>query len=87
MQAAAAEDSVFAANRAFGRVALSVRAASGRTRRHRTYEDGPLRVRFPNAAGGGLEAIIVNTAGGIAGGMGTGRAPHFDKQHRRGHAR
>jgi urease accessory protein len=59
---------VFAANRAAGRLALSVAASGGKTRRRNVYEDGPLRVRFPNSAGAALEAVIVNTAGGIAGG-------------------
>jgi urease accessory protein len=68
--AAIAQDTagVFAANRARGRIALSVAAARGRTRRVRVHEDGSLRVRFPNAASGALEAVMVNTAGGIAGG-------------------
>jgi urease accessory protein len=60
-------DKVFAANRAIGRIALSVAAQGGASRRRRVYEDGSLRVRFPNT-GGVLEAVIVNTAGGIAGG-------------------
>jgi urease accessory protein len=38
------------------------------SRRRRVYEDGPLRVRFPNGSGQALDAVIVNTAGGIAGG-------------------
>ena len=59
---------VFAANRAAGRIALSVAAHGGVTRRRDVYEDGPLRVRFPNVSGDALEAMIVNTAGGIAGG-------------------
>jgi urease accessory protein len=59
---------VFAANRAAGRIALSVAAEHSVTRRRQVYEDGPLRVRFPNADRGALEAMIVNTAGGIAGG-------------------
>ena len=62
------QDNVFAANRSAGRIALSVAAQSGVTRRRQVYEDGPLRVRFPNASGSALEAMIVNTAGGIAGG-------------------
>jgi len=62
------QDNVFAANRSAGRIALSVAAQSGVTRRRQVYEDGPLRVRFPNASGPALEAMIVNTAGGIAGG-------------------
>lgn len=68
MQEAMALNEVFAANRAAGRIALSVAATGGVTRRRRVYEDGPLRVRFPNAAPDALEAMIVNTAGGIAGG-------------------
>ena len=59
---------VFAANRATGRIELSVQAAQGRTRRRRLHEDGSLRVRFPNAAAGPLEAVIINTAGGMTGG-------------------
>ena len=64
----AALNTVFAANRAKGRVNLSVAAAHGRTRRQHVYEDGPLRVRFPNVMGGALEAVVCNTAGGTAGG-------------------
>src|SRR6185312_12600554 len=59
---------IFAANRATGHIALSVAAAGGRTRRSRVHEDGSLRVRFPNAASEALEALIVNTSGGITGG-------------------
>jgi urease accessory protein len=68
VQQAKSPDGMLAANRAAGRVALSVAAFGGVTRRRRVYEDGPLRVRFPNAGDGALEAVIVNTAGGIAGG-------------------
>ena len=65
---AVALDGIFAANRAAGRITLSVGADRGATRRQRVYEDGPLRVRFPNADAGALEAVIVNTAGGMTGG-------------------
>jgi urease accessory protein len=58
----------FAANRAHGRIALTVGAADGRTRRRHVSEAGSLRVRFPAPATHVLEAMIVNTAGGIAGG-------------------
>ncbi len=57
---------IFAANRAVGRLALTVAHDGRRSRRMRVYEDGPLRARFPN--GRQLEAVIINTAGGIAGG-------------------
>jgi urease accessory protein len=59
---------IFAANRATGSIALHVAASAGRTRRTRVHEDGSLRVRFPNAAGDALEAVIVNTGGGMTGG-------------------
>ncbi|MDB5532543.1 MAG: urease accessory protein UreH, partial [Hyphomicrobiales bacterium] len=41
---------------------------AGRTRRKLVHEDGSLRVRFPNAAPEALEAVIVNTGGGMTGG-------------------
>lgn len=59
---------VFAANRAHGRVSLAVAASSFGTGRTRTCEEGSLRVRFPAACAGAREAVLVNTAGGIAGG-------------------
>ncbi len=59
---------IFAANRASGRIALSVAAADGRTHRTKVYEDGSLRVRFPKTPGQALEAVIVNTGGGMTGG-------------------
>ena len=58
----------FAANRALGSIALAVRASAGVTRRSRLREEGPLRVRCPGPASAELEAVIVNTAGGVAGG-------------------
>jgi urease accessory protein len=57
-----------AANRAVGGVTLAVRASSGLTRRARVREDGSLRVRCPGPPSAELEAVIVNTAGGVAGG-------------------
>ncbi len=60
---------VFAGNRASGRLKCSVVAADGGTRRARVHEAGSLRVRFPNGErGGALDAVMVNTAGGMAGG-------------------
>jgi urease accessory protein len=60
--------STFAANRARGSIVLAVRASAGMTRRSRLREEGPLRVRCPGPASAELEAVIVNTAGGVAGG-------------------
>jgi urease accessory protein len=60
--------SIFAANRSIGRVALAVGANATHTRRTQVREEGSLRVRFPNAAPHLLEAVIINTAGGMTGG-------------------
>jgi urease accessory protein len=59
---------IFAANRASGTIALAVAAGASGARRTRVHEAGSLRVRFPNAAGEALEATVVNTGGGMAGG-------------------
>jgi len=60
---------IFAGNRARGRIALSVTAGADGSRRRRVHEAGALRVRFPNAVDKGtLDAVIVNTAGGMTGG-------------------
>jgi urease accessory protein len=59
---------VFAANRAFGRLVLSVKQLQGATRRAHVHEEGPLRVRCPGPPAPELEAVIVNTSGGMAGG-------------------
>jgi urease accessory protein len=66
----ASNSATFAANRASGSIALHVRVAAGggRTRRQRVAEAGSLRVRFPNVTGNTLEAVIVNTGGGMTGG-------------------
>lgn len=64
----AARSAIFDANRATGTIALSVAARDGRTHRTRVHEAGSLRVRFPNAAAEALEAVIVNTGGGMTGG-------------------
>lgn len=62
------ESEIFASNRAYGRVALAVESNAGITRRRRVHEAGPLRVRCPGPPSGELEAVLVNTAGGMAGG-------------------
>jgi urease accessory protein len=64
----AIERRTFAANRANGVVALEVAQRAGATKRLRVGESGSLRLRFPGHAGPVLEAVAINTAGGIAGG-------------------
>jgi urease accessory protein len=58
----------FAGNRAVGNVALMVHARDGISRRARVHEHGSLRVRCPGAPAEELEAVLINTAGGMAGG-------------------
>ena len=59
---------IFAANRATGTIALSVAARDGATHRRTVHEAGSLRVRFPNVTADALEAVMVNTGGGMTGG-------------------
>ena len=63
-----AASAIFAANRARGSVAFDVHVAEGVTRRRHLHESGSLRVRFPSPEADGLSAVLVNTAGGVAGG-------------------
>ena len=67
-ESSSASSAVFAANRARGAVAFDVQLQDGATRRRHLHESGSLRVRFPSPEGEGLSAVLVNTAGGIAGG-------------------
>jgi urease accessory protein len=62
------KQSIFAANRARGTVRFDVAVIDGVTRRRELHESGSLRVRFPAPEDQGLSAVLVNTAGGIAGG-------------------
>jgi urease accessory protein len=60
---------IFAGNRAVGRIAFTVALTLDVSRRGRVHEAGSLRVRFPNGnSKSALDAVIVNTAGGMAGG-------------------
>ena len=69
MKRAATETArIFAANRAVGSIALVVGASAGATRRAHVREEGSLRVRCPGPPARELEAVVVNTAGGVAGG-------------------
>lgn len=52
--------------RAVGRVAFSAAGLNGRTRPMRIEESGSMRIRLPRGEGSGLDAVLVNTAGGIA---------------------
>jgi urease accessory protein len=66
--AAKSRDAIFAANRAVGHVTLAVKNVAGKTRRANVDEAGSLRVRCPGSPAAELEAVLINTAGGVAGG-------------------
>ena len=59
---------LFAANRAEGLVSAEFAVVADRTRAIQTREEGSLRIRFPATRGDAQEAVLVNTAGGMAGG-------------------
>jgi urease accessory protein len=63
-----ADLATFVANRAHGRVSLALAASAAGVRRTASREEGSLRVRLPSACADAPEAVLVNTAGGIAGG-------------------
>lgn len=65
---AAKSEQIFAANRAVGSLTFDVKNVAGKTRRGRLHEAGSLRVRCPGAPAAELEAVLINTAGGVAGG-------------------
>jgi urease accessory protein len=54
--------------RAEGSIGLGVESVGGRTLLRRRAEAGSARVRLPRGPGPGLEAVLINTAGGLAGG-------------------
>lgn len=56
------------AQRAFGCGRLAVAAECGRTRLQRLYQEGSAKLRLPRARGPSLEAVMINSAGGMTGG-------------------
>jgi urease accessory protein len=51
-----------------GRGVLSVKRAGGKTRIDCLFQEGAAKIRFPRPTGDALEAVLVNTAGGLTGG-------------------
>ncbi len=52
--------------RAHGQISFEVAQSDGRTRPVRIGESGPSRIRLPNVETAALEAVMMNTGGGIA---------------------
>ena len=57
-----------AAQRVAGRARLFCGKSEGRTRLRRLYQDGSAKIRLPAVEGDPLEAVLINTAGGMTGG-------------------
>jgi hypothetical protein len=57
-----------AAQRVAARGRLVVRRAAGRTRLARLHQDGAAKIRMPATLADPLEAVLINTAGGLTGG-------------------
>jgi len=56
------------AQRAAGLAQLGCASADGRTRLRRLYQDGSAKIRLPAVPADPLEAVLINTAGGLTGG-------------------
>ena len=50
------------------RAALSVRQRMERSRIERLFQEGAAKIRLPRVSGDPLEAVLINTAGGLTGG-------------------
>ncbi|RST83430.1 urease accessory protein UreD [Aquibium carbonis] len=57
-----------AEQRVDARGVLAVRRRAGRTRIERLVQEGAAKIRLPESAGDPLEAVLINTAGGLTGG-------------------
>jgi len=57
-----------ASQRVAGSAGLACFLRDGRTRLRRLHQDGAARIRMPATDGGPLEAVLINTAGGLTGG-------------------
>jgi len=56
------------AQRVNAQALLAVRHSEGRSRVHRLYQEGAAKIRLPEVRDDPLEAILINTAGGLTGG-------------------
>jgi urease accessory protein len=54
--------------RAIGVGRLAVKHTLGRSRIDRLYQEGAAKIRLPDRSDGALEAVLINTAGGLTGG-------------------
>jgi len=64
----ASEVTELSAQRVDARASLAVRRIDGRSRIERLYQEGAAKMRMPEVQADPLEAILINTAGGLTGG-------------------
>ncbi|WP_245292434.1 urease accessory protein UreD [Rhizobium sp. 9140] len=57
-----------APQRAFGRGRLVAKHAGGRTRLQEFYQEGCAKLRLPTMFDGSMEAVLINSSGGLTGG-------------------
>jgi urease accessory protein len=62
------EAAELSAQRVDARARLAVRRSGGFTRIERLYQEGAAKIRMPEVRADPLEAILINTAGGLTGG-------------------
>ncbi|MBN9222740.1 MAG: urease accessory protein UreD [Mesorhizobium sp.] len=60
--------SAIQAQRAAGLARLGCASLDGRTRLRRLYQEGSAKIRLPAVSADPLEAVLINTAGGLTGG-------------------
>ncbi|MER9306705.1 urease accessory protein UreD [Mesorhizobium sp. M0293] len=63
-----AEHGEISTQRVAGVARLSCALGDGRTRLRRLYQDGAAKIRMPAVSADPLEAVLINTAGGMTGG-------------------
>ncbi|AJY44505.1 urease accessory protein UreD [Martelella endophytica] len=54
--------------RTFGRGEVKAKYSRGRTRLDELYQDGAAKIRIPESFDGRMEAVLINTSGGLTGG-------------------
>jgi urease accessory protein len=68
MLATIGERAALASQRVAGLGSLAAERARGQTRLARLFQDGAAKIRMPSVTGDPLEAVLINTAGGLTGG-------------------
>ncbi|SIQ32644.1 urease accessory protein [Rhizobium sp. RU20A] len=62
------ESATIVPQRAWGRGRLTAKPAGGRTRLDTFYQEGCAKIRVPESFDGRMEAILINSSGGLTGG-------------------